>query len=157
MRRQEREVKDQAKIKEIILSCQCCRLGFYDRGEVYIVPLNFGYQEDGEKRLFYFHGAKAGRKFKLIQKNPKVGFELDANHQLIKAETACKHSACYQSVIGTGNVRILDRPEEKANALQIIMSHNTGRENWEIPLAMLEAVCVFQLEVETLSCKERLL
>ena len=40
MRRKDREVTDSQKIREIILSCRCCRLGFYDNGEVYIVPLD---------------------------------------------------------------------------------------------------------------------
>ena len=39
MRRKDREVTDSQKIREIILSCRCCRLGFYDNGQVYIVPL----------------------------------------------------------------------------------------------------------------------
>ena len=46
MRRKDREVTDSQKIREIILSCRCCRLGFYDNGEVYIVPLDFGYYEN---------------------------------------------------------------------------------------------------------------
>ena len=43
MRRKDREITDEAKIDEIISRCNCCRIGFNDSGEVYIVPLNFGY------------------------------------------------------------------------------------------------------------------
>lgn len=43
MRRKDREVTDEAKIDEIISRCNCCRIGFNDSGEVYIVPLNFGF------------------------------------------------------------------------------------------------------------------
>ena len=43
MRRKDREVTDEARIDEIISRCTCCRIGFNDSGEVYIVPLNFGY------------------------------------------------------------------------------------------------------------------
>ena len=39
MRRNDREVTDIAKISDIISKCHCCRLGFYDAGKVYIVPL----------------------------------------------------------------------------------------------------------------------
>ena len=75
MRRKDREVTDSQKIREIILSCRCCRLGFYDNGEVYIVPLDFGYYENNGRRVFYFHGAKEGRKYRLTEKSPTVGFE----------------------------------------------------------------------------------
>lgn len=43
MRRRDREITDNEKIKEIIKACDCCRLGFNDNGKVYIVPLNFGF------------------------------------------------------------------------------------------------------------------
>ena len=53
MRRKDREVTDSQKIREIILSCRCCRLGFYDNGEVYIVPLDFGYYENNGSIYYY--------------------------------------------------------------------------------------------------------
>ena len=62
MRRKDRQVSDAAMQREIILACSCCRLGFCDEGGAYIVPLNFGYEERGGKRTFYFHkGRGTGR------------------------------------------------------------------------------------------------
>ena len=72
MRRKEREVIDDVQIDGIIRKCKICRVGFYDNGEVYIVPLNFGFVHSGNKRIFYFHGAKEGRKFELIRHKPEV-------------------------------------------------------------------------------------
>ena len=156
MRRKDREVTDNEKINEIISNCHCCRLGFYDNGEVYIVPLNFGYtQKDGEK-TFYFHGAKEGRKIDLISKAHSVGFELDTNYKLNEGETACQYSARFLSVIGTGNVAFIDDQAEKEAALQSIMLHNTGNSNWNFTDKMINAVCVFKLKVKEISCKEHL-
>ena len=107
MRRSDREVTDPKQIRDIIDHCTCCRLGFWDGQEVYILPLNFGYEEADGKRVFYFHSAKEGRKIDLIAKAPRVGFELDTNYKLNEAETACGHSARFQSVIGTGVLRLL--------------------------------------------------
>lgn len=156
MRRKDREVTGNGKINEIISSCHCCRLGFYDNGEVYIVPLNFGYDEKDGRRTFYFHSAKEGRKIDLISKTKSVGFELDGNYELIEGDTACKHSARFQSVIGTGNITFVEEPEEKKAALQSIMLHNTGKDHWDFPDAMFRGICIFKLEVKTLSCKEHL-
>ena len=87
MRRKDREITDFKQIMEIIDRCDCCRVGFCDDGQVYIVPLNFGYAEENGKLTFYFHGAKEGRKIDLIGKAPKVGFEMDTDHKLNEGES----------------------------------------------------------------------
>lgn len=162
MRRQDREVTDGARIREIINSCAVCRLGFCDKEEVYIVPLNFGYEEKDGKYIFYFHGAKSGRKAELIRRSaalpeaPRTGFELDGEFGLVDGgEEACRYSMRYCSVIGSGRVEEIDDMEEKRRALDCIMAHYTEKAAWEYPEAMLKAVGVFRLEAEKLSCKER--
>lgn len=153
MRRKDREVTDEKRISEIISNCYCCRLGFQDEGEVYIVPLNFGYVEKNGKRTFYFHGAKKGRKIDLIAKTYTVGFELDTDYKLHEEDTACQYSARFLSVIGTGHIEFIEDRTEKEVALQTIMLHNTGKGQWDFSDAMLNAVCVFKLEVKEISCK----
>ena len=82
MRRRDREITDNEKIKEIIKACDCCRLGLNDNGKVYIVPLNFGFTEENGNYTFYFHGARTGRKLDIIKQNNYVGFELDTNQKI---------------------------------------------------------------------------
>ena len=65
MRRSDREITDKNKIQELITREQILRVAFYDKGEIYIVPVNYGFVYEDEKYTFYFHGAKAGRKFEL--------------------------------------------------------------------------------------------
>lgn len=154
MRRKDREITSQKKINEIIQACHCCRLGFCDNGKVYIVPLNFGFEYTDEKRIFYFHGAKEGRKIDLIKRNGYAGFELDTNYQLHTADTACQHSAAYQSIIGEGRIFLIEDPVQKEKALQFIMFHQTHNDDWVISEKMLKTVSVFKLEVTELSCKE---
>lgn len=154
MRRTDREVTEQKKINEIISNCYCCRIGFCDEGEVYIVPLNFGYEEKEGKYTFYFHSAKEGRKIDIIKKQSSVGFEMDGNYQLKESEIPCNYSAFYQSVIGTGKVSFVNDRKVKKRALQFVMKHTTGKEEWNFSKEMLDCVCIFQLEVEKLSCKE---
>ena len=154
MRRKDREVKDFMKIESIISRCTCCRIGFYDDGEVYIVPLNFGYEVKGDTSIIYFHGAKEGRKIDLIKKNPIVGFELDTNYALNEADLACGYSARFQSIIGNGVVSIVSEIKEKKLGLSLIMEHNTGKQNWIFDEKMVDAAAVFKLEVTKMSCKE---
>ncbi len=154
MRRKDREVTDFMKIESIISRCTCCRVGFYDDGEVYIVPLNFGYVAKDDAYIFYFHGAKEGRKIDLIKKNPSVGFEMDTNYALHEGAQACGYSARFQSIIGNGIVSIVSEMNEKKLGLSLLMEHNTGKQNWDFDVKMLNAVTVFKLEVTKLSCKE---
>ncbi|MDO4333698.1 MAG: pyridoxamine 5'-phosphate oxidase family protein [Eubacteriales bacterium] len=156
MRRKDREVTDSGRIREIISACKCCRLGFCDDGKVYIVPLNFGYEECEGRYIFYFHGAKEGRKIDLIEKTHYAGFEMDANAEVYGKDTACTYTSRFQSVVGGGEVGFVENAEEKKRALRAIMRHNTGRADWEFQENMINAVCVFRLTVEELSCKEHL-
>ena len=154
MRRKDREVTDPAQIADIISRCTCCRIGFNDGGEVYIVPLNFGYEAKDDTYVFYFHGAKEGRKIDLIRKNPRVGFEMDTNYALHEADTACGWSARFQSVIGNGLISIVSELEEKMRGLSLLMEHNAGKRDWSFDEKRVNAVAVFKLEVTSLSCKE---
>ena len=154
MRRKDREITDPARIADIISRCTCLRIGFHDDGEVYIVPLNFGYEARDNTYVFYFHGAKEGRKIDLIQKSPNVGFEMDTNYALNASDIACGCSARFQSIIGNGVVRILPDPEEKKLGLSLLMEHNTGKREWSFDEKMVDAVTVFKLAVTKMSCKE---
>ncbi|MEJ6455701.1 pyridoxamine 5'-phosphate oxidase family protein [Fusobacterium nucleatum] len=158
MRRKDREVLDEVKIDKFIRNCDCCRIGFYDKenNEVYIIPLNFGYSHVDNKRVFYFHGAKEGRKIELISKTKKVSFEMDSNHELIVGKMACNYSERYQSVIGTGLISFVEDKDQKIAALNEIMFQSTGKKDWDFPEPMLNGVVVFKIEVTSLSAKERL-
>lgn len=153
MRRKDREITDFNAIMDIISDCCCCRLGFWDGEEVYIVPLTFGYVVEGERLTLYFHGAKEGRKHDLIEKSPHVGFEMDTDYLLKSGSTACTHTALYKSVIGTGRVAAVGDRAEKIVALRAIMSHTTGKPDWEFPDGGVDTVEAFKLVVDKLSCK----
>ncbi len=188
MRRKEREVIDSGKIDEIIKNCNVIRLGFYDdeNGEVYIVPLNFGFCENSSffdensdeneknsdlsnsgnggtaktgQRVFYFHSAKTGRKIDLIKKhgaNNKVGFELDINLETVGGKLADDYTTLYQSIIGTGTVSLVEEYSEKLHGLQALMLSTTGKSGWDITSKMVESVCMFKLVVSKISCKQNL-
>lgn len=153
MRRKDREVTDINVIENIIKKAVCCRLGFNDNGEVYIVPLNFGYKKEDNKFVFYFHSACKGRKIDIIKTEPYAGFELDCECKITEGETPCSYSAKYESIIGNGHISIVEKTEEKKEGLKLIMKHYTGRENWEFKDEMVEKVCVFKLAAHKMSCK----
>ena len=156
MRRKDREITDPVRIDQIIPDCTCCRLAFCDQGRPYIVPLSFGTAVEDGRRVFYFHGAREGRKIDLIRAGGVVGFELDTYYKLNEAEQACGYSARFRSVIGTGTVSFVEGLAEKKAALERIMVHLTGKTGWDFPDEAVDSTCIFRLEAEELSCKEHL-
>lgn len=154
MRRKDRQVTDLSKIELCLKESTCLHVGFYDEGEIYIVPVNFGYVMESDSFTLYFHGAKKGRKADLAAAKPSVGFEMETHTQLVTAEKACDFSQLYLSIVGNGVVSLLEDPAEKKAGLLAIMKKETGKTDWEFPEAMLNATAVFKLEVTGYSCKE---
>ena len=155
MRRADREITDRAQIEAFLRREQIMRIGFYDNGEIYIVPVNYGYTKIDGKDCFYFHGASAGRKYELSRQTPRVGFEIDGNYQLLPADTACGYSAAFQSVIGTGRLHLVEDCAEKRAGLACLMRQAAGEQAWEFPDSALRAAAVFRLDAEKLSCKAK--
>ena len=153
MRRQDRQVTEQAKIDAVIESCDCIRLGLSAEEGAYIVPMNFGYVP-GIPAKFYMHSAKEGRKVSLIGAGRKAGFELDCAHRLGEAELGCKHTYFFRSVIGTGTIAPVEDAEEKKRALALIMAHYRKDRAFSFTDEQAASVAVFCLTVSELSCKE---
>ena len=152
MRRKDTEVTRREDLLEMIARFKVCRLGLWDGTEVYMVPLNFGYEDrDGSLELF-FHCAREGRKLDILQSRPAASFEMDGDHMLIEGKNPCLYSYAYACVMGRGTVEILQEDGEKIHALSRIMLQQTGREVAFTP-AMARAVCVLRLRVESMSGK----
>jgi len=155
MRRNDREITDEKVIEAFIAEEQILRIAFWDNGDIYIVPVNYGYLYEDGKYSFFFQGAKAGRKFELSKANPIVGFEIDGKYRLMEGEEACEFSATFQSVIGTGKLSLISDRDEKIKGLTTIMKQTTKKSDWCYQNDMLEAVAVFRLDVEKISCKAK--
>lgn len=156
MRRQEREVLDSGRIDRVILACDTIRLGFSDPEGAYVVPMNFGFAREGGERVFYLHCAGAGRKMDYLLRGGPVGFEMDKTHEIRGGADASEWTALYESVIGTGEARLIEDPLEKAKALDLIMAHYSGRGGWDYTDAQLKRTAVIKLKATTLSCKSNL-
>jgi nitroimidazol reductase NimA-like FMN-containing flavoprotein (pyridoxamine 5'-phosphate oxidase superfamily) len=155
MRRNDREITDKALIEQFVAKEQIIRIAFNDNGDLYIVPVNYGYIFENGIYIFYFHGAKAGRKYELSKLKPNVGFEIDGAYELLEADIACDYSAKFQSVVGTGRLSIVEDDEEKIKGLNALMNHISEKTEWVYSKEMIDAVAVFRLEVERLSCKSK--
>ncbi|MCF8075724.1 MAG: pyridoxamine 5'-phosphate oxidase family protein [Desulfotignum sp.] len=149
MRRKGKQITDKKQMEQILAQGQVCRLAMVDKGQPYVVPLNFGY---GDGSL-YFHSAPEGRKIDVLKADPHVCFEVDELVKMNKAPAACDWGVSFKSVIGTGTARILDTPAEKKAGLDIIMAHYSGR-TFDYPEEMLSKTAVIQLTIHEMTGKQ---
>ena len=52
--RRDREIEDVQDMIDIIDRCEVLRLGMYDDGEIYILPMNYGYTYENGELVFIF-------------------------------------------------------------------------------------------------------
>ncbi len=153
MRRKDREISDPGEMLAILKDCDCCRLGLTDGNEAYILPLNFGISGEGDDLTLYFHCAKEGKKIDLIKKSRYASFEADTDHVLVKGGNPCCFSFLYKSVMGRGEISLVEDVDEKILGMTKIMEHYADEEFPEIQAPMIERVCILKLDVTEWSCK----
>jgi len=150
MRRTDKEITDQAIVREILVDSQICRLGLVDDGDAYIVPVNYAFR-DG---YIYIHSASEGRKIELLRKNPKVTFEIEYSSETVKGEVPCKWGTKYRSVIGKGTIEICDDAESKKNGFELIMRKYGGEFTPPYDESALAKVVILKLKPESLTAKQ---
>lgn len=157
IRRKDREIADLNEILDLLKQCKVCRLALCMNNKPYIVPLNYGYTYADNKLTLYFHSALVGRKIDMLRANPRVCFETDTGHELVRGETACTYSFRYASVIGSGCILFIDDKDEKISALNILMRRQSGEDrDFIFNDADIEKVLVYKLIVEEFTGKRHL-
>ena len=150
------EIKNVNDVRSIIEASDVCRLGLYANGEVYIVPMNFGYEISDEGTLtLYFHCANKGRKLDMIAENPEVCFEMDIAKGYIPSETeeACYSSFNFASLIGNGSIEILKEDDDRVNGLTILMKKYSSGSVFQFNEKILALTTVLRLTSDNYSIK----
>jgi hypothetical protein len=149
MRRKEKEITELSEIETVIAEARVCRMALCDGDEPYVVPLSFGYA-DG---TFYFHSALAGRKIEILGRNNRVCLELEAGVALKPGAKACEWGVGFRSVIGFGRAVLVEDPEARRRALDIIMGHY-AQGPFEYSDAALAKTAVIRVDVERMTGKK---
>jgi len=149
MRRKEKEILDREEIESIIRKADVCRLGLSDNNIPYIVPLNFGYRDS----CLYFHTPKVGKKIDMIKGNNRVCFELDIDHEVVRADNPCDWNMKYQSVIGYGRAFLLEDIDEKRQALDVIIEDYSGQTG-EYAEKLVDRLAVIKVQIESMTGKK---
>lgn len=153
MRRKDREVTDFNEIIKIIDECDIIRIGLSDGDFPYIVPLNFAYTVNGGQICFYVHGAMAGRKYTLMNKNLKCSFEMDIPIKMECIYEKKDVTMRYKCVMGTADISFLDGEEKQAAIDDIIMARYEQTRSFEYNKAAVARTAVARLAVKEITAK----
>jgi len=145
-------IQEQDRIDALIRSCKQCSIGMIDEnGNPYVLPMNFGY----ENNTIYLHSAKEGRCIRALEKNPNVCIVFSTDMKVVynNVEVACSYGAQCASVMCEGKVVFEDDFDEKVRALNIIMKQYSDRTfNYSTPA--VNNVKVWKVAIESTSGRE---
>ena len=106
-------IEDKQRIESIILQADACFVGITDlEGNPYVVPMNFGYEND----TLYLHSGPEGGKIEMLQHNNNVCITFSLGHKLVyqHKQVACSYSMRSESAMCRGKVEFIEDMEESA-------------------------------------------
>ena len=152
--RRELEVTDLNEIKRILDTSKVVHVAMVDDGKPYMVPMNYGYTLEDSKLVLYLHGATKGRKIDVLKKNPDVFVGMECDLMPFAGEVACQYGMAYASLMGEGKATIIEDPEEKMEAMTILMKSQTGKD-FTFNERLVSIVTVIRIDVEEFTAKKR--
>lgn len=155
MRRMDKQVSAWPDILDIVERSPICRIAMQDGSYPYIVPMYFGYTSSAAGKLtLYLHGATSGRTLSLLQQNGRVGFELEASWSIVWNESdITDNTVPYESIIGTGQVHILQGTPAKRAAMEIFLKRYRKEKPFSFPDERLDAIVVYKLTAQEVCAK----
>lgn len=118
-RLKKRAVYDKAVVHAILDEGFICHVGFVVETQPYVIPTIYARHDE----TLYFHGAVASRTLKTVATGVDVCLTVTLMDGMVLARSAFHHSMNYRSVVVLGNARLVQDPEERMLALQVITDH----------------------------------
>ncbi len=119
-------IEDRESIDQIIRECKTCFLGMADvTGNPYVLPMNFGYQDDE----IILHSSQTGRVVDFLKQNSRVCVTFCTDGPIIwqNEKAACSYRVRSSSVIAEGIITFITDFDEKVKYLQILMEQYSPR------------------------------
>ena len=144
-------INDIKEIERIINKCDVCYMAMADGDQPYVIPMNFAY----ENRILYLHSALTGKKNDILKKNKKVCITFSIDHQLDwqNEKVACSYGMKSRSVVGFGNVKIIEDYDTKIEYLNKFMKKYTGNDEFNYSKPSVNNVFVFIVKFDEISGK----
>ena len=109
----ERGSYDRATVHGLLDASMLCHVSYVIDGQPYCTPTLFWREDD----VLYWHGSSASRMLRNLKAGTPACLTVSHLDGLVLARSGFNHSANYRSAMCFGTARIIDDPEEKAQAL----------------------------------------
>src|ERR1700736_4180811 len=119
LREPQRAVYDRETVKQILDEAFLCHVGFVADGQPFVIPTSFG--RDGD--VLYIHGSAASRMLRRMKDGVPVCITVTLLDGLVLARSVFNHSMNYRSVVILGTATVVDDPQDKLAALQLLSEH----------------------------------
>lgn len=140
----------EAEAKDYLRGAFYGRLATCADGQPYITPVNFAFADP----KIYIHCHVVGRKLDNITANPRVCFEVSEPKKLVRDDLPCNYGTRFTSVLAFGPARIIDEPEAKLQALNLIIDkYAAGHPHRPISAADTGTIKIIEITVEQISGK----
>ena len=155
------EIKSKDKIKEFLNNESTGHIASLDEnGYPQIIPMNFIFNDN----VIYMHSHTRGEKLQNIQKNDKVGFEVDKNLEFLPSYFSDPNDASladtfYISVVIKGKATIVTDKNEKTLALNGLMEKyqpEGGYEPINAQMNVLDEVAVIKINPNSIRGKYKI-
>ena len=154
MTKRERQVTDPAEIRHILDTGKVLHLGLSVNDEPYVVPMNYGYTLEEGKLVIYLHSAVKGKKLEMVRTNPRVCFNIDCDRMPFEGRVPCQYGMVYSSILGRGTAALVEDPEDKMEAMSILMKTQTGKD-FTFNERLVSIVTVIRIDVQEYTAKHR--
>ena len=154
MTKRERQVTDEAQIRQILDAAKVLHLGLAVDNMPYVVPMNYGYTMENGHLVLFLHSALQGKKLDMIRQNPNVFFALDCDREPFEGEKPCQYGLAYASVMGCGTARIVEDVAEKEEAMSVLMKTQSGKD-FTFNERLVSIVAVIRIDVAEYTAKKR--
>jgi nitroimidazol reductase NimA-like FMN-containing flavoprotein (pyridoxamine 5'-phosphate oxidase superfamily) len=145
---------DRETIHRILDEALICHVGFIEKGQPYVIPINFARVDD----TILLHGAKASRLLKHVAEGNSVCIEATVVDGLVLARSVFHHSVNYRSVVLFGSGQSIEDEQEKLSALEAVSEHlipGRWREARLPNRKELNATRVVRIKIDEASAKVR--
>ena len=147
-------VTDPEQIRHILDSGKVLHLGLSVNDEPYVVPMNYGYTMEDGKLVIYLHSAVKGKKLEMVRTNPRVCFNIDCDRMPFEGRVPCQYGMVYSSILGRGTAALVEDPEDKMEAMSILMKTQTGKD-FTFEDRLVTIVTVIRIDVSEYTAKHR--
>jgi len=155
------EIKSKEKIKEFLDKEHVGRIASIDEnGYPQIIPMNFVFLDD----VIYMHSHTKGEKLENVNRNEKVGFEVDRELEFLPSyfedpKDASLADTLYISVVIKGKGEIVKDKKEKTNALNGLLKKYQPEGKYE-PISpemeVLEEVAIIKITPDSMRGKYKI-